>query len=422
MLVIVLGAVAVLGVRYLPVDDILERIRAAGATDPAGSAAVVPPEPSTDVRLSTPVNRPPEPPVVILADTQAASPTVIEPAVADVAEPVLPPEDAIDAAPGPSAPVVADAVVADPAPVDPVVAAVDELPERIRAAAAVVAANPAARTQVTTAPRPVETSLAGSTTIATSPVPRTPDAPGPVSPATPDAVAARAVASTPVAPEAEVRAPVEPKPVAPKPVAPKPVAAEPVIPTRVAPKPVASPATSRSPEVVASIAKPAPVPVVRPPPAPAETGLRVLVEADVGDRSGLGRYTAESYASLLKGELETVSSDFLGAAAVQSGAPNLAFRDQLVDGRAGVERLCSQAGVQRVLLADVSIPSGGFSSVASAYWPEVRFTAINCGDGRLHKSSSRRLEPQRADRFEYQKDFAQRAHDFVASQGYFLRP
>ena len=392
MLVIVLGAVAVLGVRYLPVDDILERIRAAGATDPAGSAAVVPPEPSTDVRLSTPVNRPPEPPVVILADTQAASPTVIEPAVADVAEPVLPPEDAIDAAPGPSAPVVADAVVADPAPVDPVVAAVDELPERIRAAAAVVAANPAARTQVTTAPRPVETSLAGSTTIDTSPVPRTPDRPGAVSPAAPDAVAARTVAPTPV----------KPKPIA--------------------PKPVASPAASRSPEVVASIAKPAPVPVVRPPPAPAETGLRVLVEADVGERSGLGKFTAESYATLLKGELETVSSDFLGAAAVQSGAPNLAFRDQLVDGRAGVERLCSQAGVQRVLLADVSIPSGGFSSVASAYWPEVRFTAINCGDGRLHKSSSRRLEPQRTDRFEYQKDFAQRAHDFVASQGYFLRP
>ena len=392
MLVIVLGAVAVLGVRYLPVDDILERIRAAGATDPAGSAAVVPPEPSADARLSTPVNRPPEPPVVILADTQAASPTLIEPAVADVAEPVLPPEDAIDAAPGPSAPVVADAVVADPAPVDPAVAAVDELPERIRAAAAVVAANPAARTQVTTAPRPVETSLAGSTTIDTSPVPRTPDRPGAVSPAAPDAVAARTVAPTPV----------KPKPIA--------------------PKPVASPAASRSPEVVASIAKPVPVPVVRPPPAPADAGLRVLVEADVGERSGLGKFTAESYATLLKGELETVSSDFLGAAAVQSGAPNLAFREQLADGRAGIDRLCSQARVQRVLLADVSIPSGGFSSVASAYWPEVRFTAINCGDGRLHKSSSRRLEPQRTDRFEYQKDFAQRAHDFVASQGYFLRP
>ena len=275
---------------------------------------------------------------------------------------------------------------------DPVVAAVDELPERIRAAAAVVAANPAARTQVTTAPRPVETSLAGSTTIDTSPVPRTPDRPGAVSPAAPDAVAARTVAPTPV----------KPKPIA--------------------PKPVASPAASRSPEVVASIAKPVPVPVVRPPPAPADAGLRVLVEADVGERSGLGKFTAESYATLLKGELETVSSDFLGAAAVQSGAPNLAFREQLADGRAGIDRLCSQARVQRVLLADVSIPSGGFSSVASAYWPEVRFTAINCGDGRLHKSSSRRLEPQRADRFEYQKDFAQRAHDFVASQGYFLRP
>ena len=155
-----------------------------------------------------------------------------------------------------------------------------------------------------------------------------------------------------------------------------------------------------------------------PPPAPAETGLRVLVEADVGDRSGLGRYTAESYASLLKGELETVSSDFLGCCGpercTQSGVSPAC-------GRPGRRRALVLAGgrTARVLLADVSILPAA-SSVASAYWPEVRFTAINCGDGRLH--SSRRLEPQRADRFEYQKDFAQRAHDFVASQGYFLRP
>ena len=164
-----------------------------------------------------------------------------------------------------------------------------------------------------------------------------------------------------------------------------------------------------------------PVPVVRPPPAPADAG------AGAGrGRRGESARAWQVYRRVLchpaGGELETVSSDFLGAAAVQSGAPNLAFREQLADGRAGIDRLCSQARVQRVLLADVSIPSGGFSSVASAHWPEVRFTAINCGDGRLHKSSSRRLEPQRTDRFEYQKDFAQRAHDFVASQGYFLRP
>ena len=400
LLVIILGAVVVLGVRYLPVDEMLDRIRAVRATDPAGSAAVVPHQTAADETRSPPVRLPAEPPVVVLADTQAPSRTVIEPAVETAAEPLSQAEVVFEP---------------DAEPSRQVAAVVEHLPPEIRAAA--VAAVAAA---------PVKTEA-----VVSQPVQATPNAPDLEALAAANAVAAAPAAPTPLAP-----APAAPKPITPSPVVlesaiPETVARKPLEPEPPAPGPVASkPVTpqpapaARAPAVVASVGRPVPAPVVRPAPqpVPVKSGLRVLVEADVGERSGLGKFTAESYATLLKGELETVSSDFLGGAAVQRGAPNLAFRDQLSDGRPGIEQLCEQVQVQRVLLADVSIPSGGFSSVASAYWPEVSFTAINCGDGRLHKSSSKRLEPQRADRFEYQKDFTQRAHDFVASQGYFLRP
>ena len=98
MLVIVLGAVACSGCAICR-WTMSSAHPCGGATDPAGSAVVAPPGPSADVGPSTPVNRPAEPPVVILADTQAASRSAIEPAVAAVAEPVLPPEDAVDPAP-----------------------------------------------------------------------------------------------------------------------------------------------------------------------------------------------------------------------------------------------------------------------------------------------------------------------------------
>jgi hypothetical protein len=391
LLVIILGAVVVLGVRYLPVDEMLDRIRAVRATEPAGSAAVVPHETAADETRSPPARLPAEPPVVVLADMQVPSGTVIEPAVETAAEPLSQAEVVFEP---------------DSEPSRQVAAVVEHLPPEIRAAAA--AAAPVKTEPVVSQPvqvTPDAPDLKPVVAAAVAPAPHAPE------PAAPKPIPPSPVASEPVIPETVTRRPVGPEPPAPRPVASKPVA------------PQSAPA-ARTPAVVASVGRPVPAPVVRPAPqpAPVETGLRVLVEADVGERSGLGSFTAESYATLLKGELETVSSDYLGEAAVQRGAPNLDFRDHLSDGRPGVERLCEQVQVQRVLLADVSIPSGGFSSVASAYWPEVRFTAINCGDGRLHKSSSKRLEPQRADRFEYQKDFTQRAHEFVASQGYFLRP
>ena len=68
------------------------------------------------------------------------------------------------------------------------------------------------------------------------------------------------------------------------------------------------------------------------------------------------------------------------------------------------------------------VQAAGVSAVPSAYWPDVTFTAISCGDGRVHKSPAQRLEPHRLDSFEYQQLFARRSQDFLASQGYFLKP
>ena len=53
---------------------------------------------------------------------------------------------------------------------------------------------------------------------------------------------------------------------------------------------------------------------------------------------------------------------------------------------------------------------------------EVSYIAINCGDGRVHKSPKKRLEPHRLDTFEFQQQFSRRTQEFIASQGYFLKP
>lgn len=165
-------------------------------------------------------------------------------------------------------------------------------------------------------------------------------------------------------------------------------------------------------------------PAAAPPPVveAASPRLRILVEAETDADIGLGDYTPEAYAALLQQELLSVASVSLGRENVDVAGANMRFRDDFTAGRAGIERLCERAGAQRLLLADVSIPSDGFSTVASAFWPEARFAAINCVDGRLHKSPRKRIEPHRLDQFEYQQGFAKRAQRFVSSQAYFLRP
>lgn len=182
--------------------------------------------------------------------------------------------------------------------------------------------------------------------------------------------------------------------------------------------PASRPVVTETQPPVAPIAKPAARPVAPPPPPP----LRVLVEAEVDDRAGLGEFSEEGYEGLLKRELETVVAAVLGGDALRGGAPNLAFRDALSQGGRAVEALCEQAGAKRLLLADLRIPNEGFSSVDSAYWPLLRLIALDCENGRRHARPQERLEPTYRDRFTYQRDFAQRAERFVASQGYFLKP
>ncbi len=207
-------------------------------------------------------------------------------------------------------------------------------------------------------------------------------------------------------------------------VAPRVVEARPapITPEPTTPEPSTAPVTLSKPTAV--VAKPAPV-AAQPPgtvAAPVKPNLRVLVEADVHDRAGLAAFTPASYAARLRDELEQVAARQLGPDAVTLGGSNLPFRSHIEAGRGGVESLCEQAGSQRLLLADLRIPSAGFSTVDSAYWPEVAFVAINCADGRVHRRPKKRIEPTQQDRFEFQYQFAKISGNFVASQGYFLRP
>jgi len=75
-----------------------------------------------------------------------------------------------------------------------------------------------------------------------------------------------------------------------------------------------------------------------------------------------------------------------------------------------------------LLPADVAKFAAGFSSVPSAFRPKVKFTAENCADGGVQRCQNKSPELNRLETFEFQHSFACRSHDFVASQGYFLKP
>jgi flagellar biosynthesis GTPase FlhF len=156
--------------------------------------------------------------------------------------------------------------------------------------------------------------------------------------------------------------------------------------------------------------------------AAARPNLRVFVEADVDDRAGLGGFTPSTYGNRLKAELGLAAQEALGAAAVATGDDNLPFRQLLRQGRDGLDQICRQAGSARVLLADVTIEAAGFSAIDSAYWPQLQIVAANCDNGRVQRSRKQRLEPHRLDRFGFQQNFAERAREFISSQGYFLAP
>jgi hypothetical protein len=156
--------------------------------------------------------------------------------------------------------------------------------------------------------------------------------------------------------------------------------------------------------------------------AAARARLRILVTADVHDRAGLGRYSAADYARLAQREVIAIARSVLGDDAVADAADAIGFRDRLRTGRAGLEAICADVDSARVLMVDSSIQAAGFSTVDSAYWPEVVFTAVNCDDLRAVSSEKNRLEPHRLDRFEFQHQLAAAARNFVSRHAWFLGP
>ena len=362
--VLVLGAAVVFGMRYLPLDDILERI-APGRGEPAERSQVAVSPPSAAAIVERPAAKPPAKPANPLGPPAALEEGIDASAVASAPE--VEPDRAVATAEAPQAP-----AAARPAP--PAVVATPP-PDAVAEVAPVVAPAPAER--------PLET---------------------------PPAAVAEAINERPPPSVAAAKPKLTPEPKR---------ESKPAAVVRPAPAAAAS-----KPPVVASVGTPvvAPAPVARPEPKPVLPNLRVFVEADVDEEAGLGSYSAVEYARKLQAELAAAVRDQLGPGAVPGNDANLAFRDRLAEGRPGIEELCRAARARRMLMADLTVPSAGFSTLPSAYWPEVAFVAVNCVDGRMRQSPKQRLEPHRLDVFDYQQFFARRSKEFISSQGYFLEP
>lgn len=170
------------------------------------------------------------------------------------------------------------------------------------------------------------------------------------------------------------------------------------------PKPVASVVESR-PESVAVPAEP----VVQNP------GLWVMVDAEVAERAGITGMSREEYSQALRQRLAQLAEDRFGAAHVsrEGGQGQIKGRE--------FKAACSMTKAPRVLLATVRIPPMDFSSIESAFWPNLELAAVNCKDGRMHSSGAKRLSPQRQDEVFFERDFIANAERFIASQAYFLK-
>jgi len=90
-----------------------------------------------------------------------------------------------------------------------------------------------------------------------------------------------------------------------------------------------------------------------------------------------------------------------------------------VDGQ-NYKQVCTHSPASRVLLATVRVPINDFSPIESSFWPHLVMVAVNCKDGRVHRSQPERLTPKRRDKVFFEEDFLLQAQDFIARQAYFL--
>ncbi len=179
-------------------------------------------------------------------------------------------------------------------------------------------------------------------------------------------------------------------------------------------KPVTpSPQLPEQVAAVASVPKTTPavaVPEVQPP----SPGLWVIVDADVEEYAGMKGMTAPAYSQALRERLANLAAERLGEHYVSLEGAQPAIDDTQY------KRACTESPAGRVLLATVRVPINDFSPVESSFWPHLVLAALNCKDGRVHRSQPERLTPNRTDQVFFEQDFLVNAQNFIARQAYFL--
>jgi len=146
-----------------------------------------------------------------------------------------------------------------------------------------------------------------------------------------------------------------------------------------------------------------------------KAGLWVVVDADVAEYAGMTGMSKQDYSQALRERLAGIAFERFGKNHVTvEGVP------PQVQGKK-YKRVCEHSPAARVLLATVRVPPFDFSPIESGFWPDLVLAAVNCGDGRVHHSMSKRLTPQHDDKVFFEQDFLAEAQRFVAAQAYFLK-
>ena len=220
--------------------------------------------------------------------------------------------------------------------------------------------------------------------------------------------------------------PAKPKPAPLKPAPEKPIVAKPAIPvspTRTAavqpapvpPVPVSPEATVPQPQPKAEIAK------VAPTPAPA--ALRKLAVIALGEPTYRNFWGGERRAAY-SAKIARLYRDALRE--VASGSTELSINTDSERDMRRLEKalretpgLCDSTRSAAVFVARVEEPQT-ISSVESAYWPELRLTAIACESGKQY-SARDILVPRRDDGFPFERHMAESMEKFAREYRHLLQ-
>ena len=193
-------------------------------------------------------------------------------------------------------------------------------------------------------------------------------------------------------------------------------AIEPIPEAKAKPKPapkVLTPAKPVSPvaqakEIVVAKAKPTP------PPEPTRPDLWVVVDAEVAERAGMRGITAQEYSQALRERLAKAASQRFGSERV-----TIAGKQPQVRG-SDYAQVCADSPADKVLLATLRVPPWGVSTIESAFWPDLVMAGVDCRDGQVQPSESKRLTPGFNDSVFFENDFLRAAKSFIIGQSYFF--